>query len=247
MAAVALFAATISPTRAQIPLSSPYDNPADLVREALAAPYGRAMVVEFGAVLRASADAACLRSKNLKPEQLETLGEAFLVKWGASSLRTLASFIDIALYETEFAKNAGAGAQTELDRLKADPDVKRYLAIERPRRRAAVVNYIVEQFTRYTLINRIMVGPVAPLASGNQALLDADPTEKVEADLEEFLASVSSEPLLRYLDISEKASAALETSLNTEQVRNSLGPSELFRGAEKDLAGLCIVSGNNPR
>lgn len=248
MAAALLVVVAVPRAQAQLPLASPYDNPAALMRDALASPYGRVMTAEFNSVLRASADAACLQSKNLKPEQLDPLGEAFLAKWGASSLQTLASFIDIAIYETAFAKVAGLDAQAELDRLKSDPDVKRYLAIERPRRLAHVIDYVLEWFSRYVLISRIRMGPVSPAATGNLALLNADPTDEVDAALEEFVdARASAQPLQRYLDLSDQASAALAASLNTEQVRNGLGPTALFRGADKDLAALCVVSGNNPR
>ena len=49
------------PVRAQ--LLGPDDQPGPLVREALASPYGRALLAELGKRLRQSADPACLQSK----------------------------------------------------------------------------------------------------------------------------------------------------------------------------------------
>jgi hypothetical protein len=91
------------------------------------------------------------------------------------------------------------------------------------------------------------MGQVSPLATGNEELLRKNPTEKVEADLEQFLKTNTSPQVRRYVELSEQSGAALAASLNTDQVRNYLGPGTFFRGAEKDLAEICIISGNNPR
>jgi hypothetical protein len=226
---------------AQLPLSGPDEKPSVLTREAFASPYGRAMVAEFNTVLRTSADPACLQSKNLKAEQLARRGDALITKWGVKAMEVLASFINISIYETKLAQSAGVGAAAEIKRLEANPDVKRYLATERPRRLAVVLDYVFEQFSRYVLINRIKFGQVSPLATGNETLMRANPTEKVEAELEQVLETNTSPQLRRYLDLNEQAAAALTASLNTEQTRNNFSPTALFRGMEKDLAELCVA------
>jgi hypothetical protein len=247
LAAVVLSAGTASPALAQLALTRPDDNPAALTREAFASPYGRAMVAEFVTVLKASADATCLRSKNIKPEQLAQRGEAFIGKWGANAMTVLASYINLPIYETKFAQSAGVGAAGEMKRLAANADVKQYIAIERPRRLAYLLDYVFENFSRYVLISRIKMGQISPLATGNEELLNKNPTEKVEADLEQFLKTNTSPQVRRYAELSEQSSAALAASLNTDQVRNSLGPGTLFRGIDKEFAALCVSSANNPR
>jgi hypothetical protein len=247
VAAVLLSAGAAAPALAQLPLANPIEKPAEVTREAYAAPYGRAMVAEFNTVLRAAVDPACLQSKKLKPEQLAQRGEALITKWSIHAMEVFASFINISIYETNLAKNAGVTAQAELTRLRANPDVKRYLAIERPRQLAKLLDYVFEQFSRYVLINRIKFGQVSPLATANETLMRADPTDKVEAELEQFLKANTSAQLTRYLELNEQAAAALAASLNTEQVRNNFSPTALFRGMEKDLAALCVTSTNNPR
>jgi hypothetical protein len=239
-AAIMMVMGVVSPVSAQIPLTSPADEPAELTREALASPYGRAMVAEFTSVLKASADLACLQSKNIKPEQLAQRGDAFVTRWSVHAMEILATYINLSIYETKLAQSAGVGAAAELKRLQANADVKRYLAIDRPRRLAFVLDYVFEQFGRYVLINRIKLGQVSPFATGNETLLRANPTEKAEADLEKFLYTNKSAQVRRYLELNEQATAALTASLNTDQVRNNLGPTTLFRGAEKDLAQLCV-------
>jgi len=248
MAAAAMtLAAVAAPASAQVPLASPDEKPAELTREAFASPYGRAMVAEFNTVLRASADPACLQSKNLKPEQLAQRGEALITRWSAHAMEALASFINISIYEMKLAKSAGIGAEAELKRLEANPDVKRYRAIERPRRLAFVLDYVFEQFSRYALIHRVKFGQVSPIATGNETLARANPTEKVEAELAQFLKVSKSPQLQRYLELNEQVAAALAASLNTEQTRNNFSPAALFRGVEKDLAALCVPDLNNPR
>jgi hypothetical protein len=247
-AAVALTVGSIASTAsAQSPLGRPDDNPAVLTREAFASPYGRAMIAEFVKVLKDSADPVCLRSRGIGPDPLVWRGEAFIIKWGTQAMTVLASHINLPIYETKFGQSAGIGAAGEMKRLEANPDVKRYMAIERPRRLAYLLDYVIENFSRYVLINRIKMGQVSPLATGNEELLNKNPTEKVEADLEQFLKTNTSPQVQRYIELSEQSGAALAASLNTEQVRNSLGPTTSFRGAEKDLADLCVASANNPR
>jgi hypothetical protein len=56
--AVLVLLAGAVPARAQ--LLDPDDQPGPLVREALASPYGRALLTELGKRLRESADPACL-------------------------------------------------------------------------------------------------------------------------------------------------------------------------------------------
>lgn len=246
-----LAAGVASPASAQLPLSgpiaSPTDRPAAMTREAFASPYGRAVVAEFNNVLMAGADPACLQSKNIKPEQLAQRGDVFVTKWSVRAMETLASFINISIYETKFAQSAGVGAAAEFKRLEANPDVKRYIAIERPRRLAILVDYVMEQFERYALINRIKLKPISPIATGDDKLMRANPTEKVEAELEQFLSANKSAQVRRYFELTEQSAAALAASLNTDQVRNNFSPTALFRGAEKDLTELCVTSTNNPR
>ena len=247
IAMVLLSAGATLPARAQLPLASPDENPAAVTREAFASPYGRAMVAEFVTVLKSSADATCLRSKNIKPEQLAQRGEAFIGKWGANAMTVLASHINLPIYETKFAQSAGVGAAGELKRLAANADVKQYIAIERPRRLAYLLDYVFENLSRYVLISRIKMGQISPLATGNEELLNKNPTEKVEADLERFLKTNVSPQVRRYIEMSEQSAAALAAALNTDQVRNSLGPGTLFRGIDKEFAALCVSSANNPR
>ena len=240
VAATAMVLAAAGPASAQDPLTNPAENPGKLVREAFASPYGRVLAAHFNAVLRAGADAACLQSKNLNPEQLARRGEALIVARSVKALEAYASFINISIYDTKLAQTAGIGAAAEFARLEKNPDVKRYTAIERPRRQADLLDYLFENLSRYVLIRRIKLGQVSPLATGNEALMRQNPTDRVEAEREQFLQTSKSAQLARYIDLSEQMAAALRASLDTEAVRRSFSPMALFGEIEKDLAELCV-------
>lgn len=238
--AVAIAVLGVVPAQAQFPFASPGDNMAAIMRDALVSPYGRLMIAEFNTVLRQSALPECLQSKDIKPAELQKRGEALFVKWSIRAIEAYASFINLPLYELKLGQSAGVGVAAEMKRLEASPDVKRYLAIERPRRLAFAIDTVAENFSRYVLIHRVKFGQISPLATGNESLLLANPTDKVTAELERFLKASKSAQLKRYLELSEAVVAALTASLNTQQVRDNFSPKALFGGVEKDLGELCV-------
>jgi hypothetical protein len=241
VAALLMALGVAAPARAQVPLANPAEKPAELTREAFASPYGRAMVAEFNTVLRASADPACLQSKKLKAGDLEKRGEALITKWSIHAMEVLASFINILIYETTLAKSAGVGADAELKRLQAHPDVKRYLTIERPRRLALVLDYVFEQFSRFVLIHRIKLGQVSPLATGNEILLRANPTEKVEAELEQFLKVNTSPQVRHYLELNEQVAAARRPRSTPSTPATTSAPRPCLAGSRK-ISPRCACS-----
>ena len=235
LVAAALFCA--SPALAQLPLSEP---PAPFVREAFASPYGRAMVAELGKVLRADANPACLQSKNIAAEQLTERGEQLIIAWGIRAMEKQSSLLDPKAHEEAFTKSAGRNATAELKRLRENADVKRYLAIERPARLTKVLDFIFEQFDRHLLIERVKLRTVSPLGSGNAALLDEDPTDKVEEALETFVkGKKKSASLQRFLALSGKSAEAIKASIKRDEAAQA-GPRAFFGGVETDLAELCI-------
>ena len=220
-------------------MPGPFEQPGPLVREAFASPYGRALVAELGKVLHASADPACLQSKALTPEQLTARGEQLIIAWGTRAMETVTSYMDIKVYEQKLAQSAGRNAAAELKRLRGDADVKRYLAIERPARLAAVLDFVIGQFDRYALLNGLKLIAVSPVVTGNPELLSADPTEAAEAALEAFEKANKSASFVVFRWLTRNAADAMTASLKTEQALVS-GPGTFFGGVERDLAALCV-------
>jgi hypothetical protein len=234
IAVLLIYASAASTAQAQFPMPGLIEQPEPFVREALASPYGRALTAELGRVLRADADPACLSSKGVAADQLEPRGEQLMIKWGTRTMETVLSLIDFKAYEKNFPAHA------ELKAMWKQPELKRYLEIERPLRQAKVLDFVFEQFDRYALITRIKVASVSPIATGNDRLLRANPTEAGEEALEKFETSKSAQ-IKRFLALSQQSAAAMQAATNKEQMLR-IGPTTFYRGVETDLAELCIGS-----
>jgi hypothetical protein len=239
LAVAALVVAGGGQAAAQGPLVWPLDEPGPFVREAFAAPYGQALVAELGEALRAGADPACLQAKKLAAEDLRARGGELLVNWGTRTMKIVLGFIDENKFAEHLAASAGPDAAKELERLRTDAEVARYLAVEKALRLAKVADYVVEQLDRYALLTRIKLRSVSPLSTGNDRLLDANPAERVEQELEEIEAKSTSPELRRFRDLGDKAAEALQAALKTREAL-TVGPGTYFRGVEADLAELCI-------
>jgi hypothetical protein len=235
IAIVLIFGSAATTASAQFPTPGPIEQPAPLVREAFASPYGRVLIAELGRALRADADPACLKPKGIAADQLEARGEALLIKWGTRATETAMTLIDFEAYQKAFPANA------ELKGLWEQPEIKRYLKLERPKRLAKVLDFVFEQFDRYNVLNRIKIASVSPLATGKNDLVSANPTEAAEEALDDFVATNKSAQIDRFLALSEQATDAMKAAVNREQAIRT-GPGTFYRGIELDLAELCIGS-----
>jgi hypothetical protein len=227
------FGGAATPALAQFLMSGPTEQPALFTREAFASPYGRAFIAEFGRALRADADPACLKSKGIAADQLEPRGEALLIKWGTRVMETARSYVDFEVYEKKFP------ASSELKGLKEQPDIRRYLEIERPVRLAKVLDFVFEQFDRYVLLSRIKIAPISPAASGKDDVLRANPTDAAAEALDDFIETHKSPQIERFLALSDQATDATQAAVKKEQAMQ-VGPGTFYRGIELDLAELCI-------
>jgi len=208
------------------------------MREALAAPYGRALLAELGQSISTSADPACLQAKSLTPPQLNERAGALIETWGIRALEQIAAAFDAKAHEARLTERVGPNAVAELKRLREQPDVKRYRAIERNWRLARIADFIFEQFDRYALVARLNLRPVSPLATGNEALLRQNPAESLEDALDAFREKNKSAALERYLALAEASAEAVKAAIKPEAALTLLPG--LFRGVESDLAALCI-------
>jgi len=232
---IVLLLSTASPAWAQ-PQKQTKDK-ATLVREAFASPYGKALTTELGKSLRASADPVCLMDKGLVTDQLEPRGRDIVITWGTRMLENAFARID-----RQTADNPFAGA-AELESLKGNADVKRYLAMEEPMRQAKILDLIFEHFDRYNLISRVKLGAVSAPATGNEALLRLNPIDTTEEKLDEFAGKSRSKALKRFLQLSEEAGAAQAAAIKKIPSPPPPLPHTFFKGVENDLAELCIRSG----
>jgi hypothetical protein len=243
---VAAFAGLVAPcalqqAHAQLPLG--LESPAEFVREALAHPYGRALIAEFSNAVIESADDACLSGRRLNAAELDERGRDLFQRYGTRTMSMLQQNVDQGRYDAELAKRAGAKAKakTELAPLRKHPSVQAYAKLERPIRLAKVLDFVVEQFDRYVLLNRIKLKPISPLATGDDRLMAVNPTEASEEALERFMAGRKPRQLQRYVALSEAAGVATMSAFNREAA-GLWGPKTFYSGVEDDLAELCILS-----
>lgn len=228
-----------SPGQAQFPMPGLGEAPGPFVRDAFDAPYGRALISEFGNALRAAADPGCLQSKGIRPDELTSRGGALWMKWGTRAMETILAFIDMPKYAEAFAAAAGPGAAIEFEQLRKHPEVARYIAVERPVRLAKVADFVVEQFDRYAVLTRLNVRNVSPISTGNDALLNANPTERIEDELDKLATMAKSMELPRFLELADHTTDALTAAIRKDQML-LVGPSTFYRGVEADLAEFCV-------
>jgi hypothetical protein len=225
---------------AQFPPELVQWSPLELATRAFDAPYGSKLTANFAQILQKSADAACLKERHLDRNRVEHEARAILVRRGAQLLHTLDRLIDTQRFEAALRIHGGADAKAELQRLRTEPEVRELLARFEPARFARVADHVVEIVDRYALLNRFrLTERVSPLASGNAALLEANPEEAALEDVGRFAVSSTSSALRRWLELDETMVKAREASQRMDEALR-LGPSQLMAGLDEDLAALCI-------
>ncbi len=230
------------PGRAQSQVTVPFTylegEPAQLVEAAFSAPFGRLLIAEFAAAIADSADAACLKAKGIETSAIEERARATAIRQGGEFIRKYLSAVDRAAFKTSLESRMGAGA--ELVKLRDDPDVRAYLELASPVRHAATALDVVAMIGRNLLILKIKLSRrLDPIGSGNQKLIDADPSNLVFDKLNALLASSKSAALARYIKLTGAVQLALNESLDTKAL---LGTRivDFMPGLENDLADVCV-------
>ena len=216
-------------------------RPKALARDVFSGEYGRLLAAEFVRVLRDSANAECLREKGIRPEQLEARGRELLVRSGSMMLELALSAIDGGKLEAAFIARAGRNARGELAQLRNDPDVKRYLKLAEPAKLAKLANNIVEMVDRHALLTRAgMARPASPLATGNEALLRADPEEKSLEAADRFVQASKSRGLKRWLALQVALAEAYQEATD-QPAMLKFGPVQMTPNVATDLEKLCVL------
>jgi len=230
-------------TRSQTYADVLHPSPAQRAAEAFNTDFGRLVVADIGRALRASADWDCLHKKNLfAPEALARGGGELMVRNGAAILGAYAKASDGKKLDERLAARAGANARAEIERLRGDPEVRKFEALTERARLASLVLFVTETTERHALLARIKFQwPISPLASGNPTLLDADPSDRALDERENLINSSKSDPLKRWLQLNAAMDEAFRESMDPNALLR-LGPRELTPETESGLAGLCVFS-----
>jgi len=222
--------------------------PAKFVAAAFEQPYGRAVAAQFSAALTDSADPACLKAKAITTKQIEDRARSMLTQRGTYVLERAVAMNDRAKFKSYLKARIGKDGVAEFERLRNDPDVKAYRAVDEPAEHAFIAAYIVENIFRYAMINRIeLARPISPIASDIASINAVDPTEKIDARLEEMVAADKSGKLARYLEMSAMAQKPFADAHDIK-IAMRFGPGELLARPGKDksdlyneLVDLCVA------
>jgi hypothetical protein len=217
--------------------------PIELARDAFGSGYGVVLAAEFSAILRESADPACLAAKGIDPVQLSERGKDILVRYGAQMIQVIVDTVDMARYEAALASRFGRNARGEIAQLRNDPEVQKALSLGQPGRLAQIAGRIADFFSSFVALSRIKLSrPFSPLHSGDEKLLNADPSGASAAAVRRFVAQSKSQQLARYTALTTAAQNDVVAAADRDKVLQ-IGPTHMFRGAEKEIAALCIAVG----
>src|SRR5262245_35810956 len=191
----------VAPAQAQLVRSDYLEQaPIELVRDAFASGYGAILAAEFGVILRESADPACLAAKGIDPAQLSDRGKDILVRYGAQMIQVIVGTVDMARYEAILATKFGPNARGDIARLRNDPEVQKALSLGQPGKLAQIAGRVADFFSSFVLLSRIKLSrPFSPLHSGDEKVLNADPSGASAAAVRRFVAQSKSQQLARYV------------------------------------------------
>jgi hypothetical protein len=216
--------------------------PPHTAREALADRYGRAIAREFGAILLASADQACLDAKGVDAARLEALGGDMLARYGQKLAEQPSSIVDDEAVNAEFARVAGPNGLTELRRLASAPSVKIFRGRGRPARLDRMVDLIAENLDRHLVLRRrSLARPLNPLGSASPQLLALSRIEAADAAGERFVRQNKADrKLQRFVVLADHWDAALLSAMRKTPAARATPPHDAFKGIEDELEAACV-------
>jgi hypothetical protein len=222
--------------------------PSRFVAAAFAQPYGRAILAEFTAALRDTADPQCLKAKGVTKEKLSDRARTILLQRGTYMLERLVKMTNRATFKTYLHARIGSDGIAELERLRNDSDVRAYRAVDEPAELAFIAAYIVENIDRYNRITRIKLArPISPIATDILAIQELEPTAQIDTKLREMVANDKSGVLARYVEIKSMAQQPFRDATDMK-IAIKFGPGELLARPGKDnldlyaeLVDLCVA------
>ena len=207
--------------------------------EAFRTRHGRMLVAETGRILAASADAECLRSRNLSPQALANGARSLLVRNGAHLLGIYAQLTDRKKLEEALRANPGPDARAEAEDLSREPELRKLIVLTELARLATLALHVVELTDRHVMLSGIALTARLGPQPGNATLMNADPTARALEARTTMIVSSRSPRLIRWLEIEEASDAAFAQALDRSALAR-YGPRELTPDTVTALADLCV-------
>jgi hypothetical protein len=226
--------------RAQMPPEIADLSPAELARGSFSTEYGKLLIDEFARVVRASADAECLRTKSLGEAEIRQIVTESAVRNGTRFLEIGRNLVDTAKFEETFAMAAGKDAKAEYKRLREHPQVKGHIELSNPARYARIADAVIETLNRNAVVSGYKLSELfSPRSSGNTLLLQANPSEKAAAAARAYMREHDSEELRRWDHLTRSAVYAQGQATDVQEMMR-LGPVQLTPDLGTDLERLCV-------
>ncbi|MGE0339776.1 MAG: hypothetical protein AB7O79_07850 [Xanthobacteraceae bacterium] len=214
-----------------LPTYFPTEKPEPISKQAFASPYFAALLEEFAKQVEKRGDASCLRSKALDGKAIQERARRILVRHGEEMIRLMQTNID----ERLFRQYGGAETLGEIQRLEKNPAFTEFVKLARIGQIQTIVDWVVTSFNHFVVVNGYDWQGFSGVETGNPALLKFydEPADRMDKLLNDN-ASLHS-----YLDLREKLRKETKAALHASVADR---PSHtFFKGAEKDVAELCLV------
>ena len=238
-AALALLAAS---ARAQVAGEFIGRPPAEVAREAFDTEYGRLLAARFGSVLRDSAQPRCLRATAIDPATMEARGRELLIRTATRMLEIHAGAVDEKKLHAAFAALAGKDAPAERERLRENPEVRRYLEMLESARRAKLADQVVDTVGKSAARQRFALKKDPALLPHEPALKGVSPELPSQQRAATMAEGTPSPALRRWLELAFRMNEALQQAADYDRILR-LGPEKLTPDLAGELGNLCIPQG----
>jgi hypothetical protein len=236
----------VKASHGQIPSELSDRTTAQLTNEAFSNKYGRALVVEFGKILRDSANAECLSASKMDSDMsiLEEKGREILVKNGIKMSEIHQQAIDTAKFQRKFTAQLGASAVKEFSLLRNDPDVKKLNELRDVARLATVANSVAETVGRHALVKRLgLVRNLSPYSTGQPELMAESELALSTDASDRFVAGRSTPQVLRWEKIANAMANAFQAAFDPHKPFEA-GSAYLAETLAEDLPKVCVFPVN---
>ena len=230
---------------AQLPALFTGRSPVQMARASFDSEYGQLMAAELGRIVRLSADPDCLKSKGIEPAEIDLQARELLVRNGTRILEIYAGLVGSQKLDAALARHGGPNAKADVERLRNDPDVRRYNDLMEPAKFAQFADFVAETIDRRVMLSRLgLLRRLAPIGSANAALLRANPEERSIDNTEDFVKSRNSPAVRRWREL-EDAMALAALEIREDERIPRLGPIQITPDLPADLANLCVAPGRS--
>jgi hypothetical protein len=229
---LSVFCFAASQARANDPLAFfPNERPEPISKQAFASPYFAALLEEFAKQVEKLGDASCLKAKRLDNKALQERARRILVRHGEEMIRIVLTDLDPGL----FRQYGGADTLTEIQRLEKNPAFTELAKIVRDSEIQATTDWIVTAFSTYIAVSGYDWKGFSWIETANPALAKFHDDERLDKLLNE------NGPLLySYLDLKDKLRKEAKAALKPSVADPDRPSFTYFKGAEKDVAELCL-------